>query len=255
MRHRPVTLTSVKNLQGEIDSDCHNELKDVIGHHTFVGCVDEQYALAQHKTKLYLFNVARLSKAYFYEQTIRQFKNFARIKLSSPAPIKKLVLLALETVEAEWNPEDGDKPSIAKFVEETLMSKATMLRDYFAVDINEDGELECLPEILAHYTPPLAALPLFLLRLGLDVDWSSEEACFKTIAEEISSFYRIQPGLYLPQQTLTEDEKEPGVQWLIQHVLFPAFRVSFSPPRRFATDGSVTQVANLENLYKIFERC
>jgi hypothetical protein len=43
--------------------------------------------------------------------------------------------------------------------------------------------------------------------------------------------------------------------FIIEHVIFPALRCNFLPPRTFATDGTVIQVACLEKLYKIFERC
>lgn len=254
-RNRPVLLTSISSLIKDIESNGHTSLKQMIAQHTFVGCVDDEYALVQHKTKLYLLNAKRLSFSFFYEQVIRQFSNFARIKLSSPAPVKKLILLALDTEESGWKPEDGDKETIAEHAVEQIVSKAAMLTDYFAMDITPEGMLECLPEIIDHYTPPLALLPLFLLRLGIDVDWTSEQACFRTIAEELASLYKVQPGFYLPGQTTSEDKTEPSLQWLLRHVLFPALKVSFTPPRRLATDGSVTQVANLENLYKIFERC
>ena len=49
----------------------------------------------------------------------------------------------------------------------------------------------------------------------------------------------------------------PTLSWVIQNVLFPRFRsaLEFTPPRRFANDGTVVEIAALENLYKIFERC
>jgi hypothetical protein len=58
------------------------------------------------------------------------------------------------------------------------------------------------------------------------------------------------------QQTeKTEAPIEPTLTWVTQHVLFPRLRNAFHPHRALAKDGTVTQVANLENLYKIFERC
>ncbi|KAJ7964619.1 DNA mismatch repair protein MLH1 [Quillaja saponaria] len=64
----------------------------------------------------------------------------------------------------------------------------------------------------------------------------------------------------------TENEVEHGLlseaetAWAqrersIQHVLFPPLRLFFKPPTGMATNGTFVQVASLENLYKIFERC
>jgi DNA mismatch repair protein MLH1 len=44
-------------------------------------------------------------------------------------------------------------------------------------------------------------------------------------------------------------------EWTIQHILFPAMKLFLKPPNHLANDGSVIQIACLENLYKIFERC
>eukprot|EP00245_Coleochaete_scutata_P013876 TRINITY_DN5760_c0_g1_i1.p1 TRINITY_DN5760_c0_g1~~TRINITY_DN5760_c0_g1_i1.p1 ORF type:complete len:209 (-),score=34.98 TRINITY_DN5760_c0_g1_i1:383-934(-) len=43
--------------------------------------------------------------------------------------------------------------------------------------------------------------------------------------------------------------------WTIQHLLFPAMRLFLKPPNSFANDGTFVQVACLEKLYRIFERC
>lgn len=43
-------------------------LLEVLRQHTFVGMVDETLALLQHSTRLYILNVANLSKDMFYQQ-------------------------------------------------------------------------------------------------------------------------------------------------------------------------------------------
>ena len=42
-----------------------------------------------------------------------------------------------------------------------------------------------------------------------------------------------------------------------QHVLYPAFRAVFLPPRELAAPSAkvVVQVAALSELYRVFERC
>ena len=44
-------------------------------------------------------------------------------------------------------------------------------------------------------------------------------------------------------------------KWTIEHVLYPAFRTFLFPPKSFAEDSSILQIANLPDLYKVFERC
>lgn len=43
--------------------------------------------------------------------------------------------------------------------------------------------------------------------------------------------------------------------WTLEHVVFPALRSCLRPSKARATDGSIVQVAALEKLYRIFERC
>jgi len=47
-----------------------------------------------------------------------------------------------------------------------------MLKEYFEMEVNEKGELVSLPLILKGYLPNLDKLPMFLLRLGTEVNFS-----------------------------------------------------------------------------------
>lgn len=44
-------------------------------------------------------------------------------------------------------------------------------------------------------------------------------------------------------------------RWKAEHVVFKALRSLLSPPKSFSEDGTVLQIANLPDLYKVFERC
>lgn len=44
-------------------------------------------------------------------------------------------------------------------------------------------------------------------------------------------------------------------RWTVEHVIFHALRTDFIPPKKMAEDGSVLQIADLHDLYKVFERC
>jgi DNA mismatch repair protein MLH1 len=41
----------------------------------------------------------------------------------------------------------------------------------------------------------------------------------------------------------------------IEHVVFPAFKRFLLPPKSSLVDKSLLQIANLPDLYKVFERC
>ena len=146
-------------------------MKTLLEDHIFVGCVDRSQALIQHSTKLYLVNTAKLSKELFYQIIIFNFGNFGYMRLSSPAPVYDLALLALETGQSGWTQSDGSKNELAKYVVELLQSKAEMLLDYFSIEIDENGHLLSLPLLLKKFNPDVNRLPMFLLRLATDVSF------------------------------------------------------------------------------------
>ena len=41
----------------------------------------------------------------------------------------------------------------------------------------------------------------------------------------------------------------------MEHVIFPALKSDLVAPHSMADDGSILQIADLKELYKVFERC
>lgn len=96
---------------------------------------------------------------------------------------------------------------------------------------------------------------------AFQVDWDTEKECFQTFAKECSLFYAFKPDPYGSENSNGDSEgsgeleTQKNWKWIVEHVLFPAFRCGLIPPKHFAEDGSLLQVANLPDLYKVFERC
>jgi len=44
-------------------------------------------------------------------------------------------------------------------------------------------------------------------------------------------------------------------RWTVEHVIFPAARASLMPPARFTDDATILEIANMPDLYRVFERC
>lgn len=99
------------------------------------------------------------------------------------------------------------------------------------------------------------------------MDWDTEEGCFQTFAQECSRFYAFKPDPFQRDENSTKDvdTEDPNAvkslssnhswQWTVEHILFPTFRTGLIPPSRFSEDGTLLQIANLPDLYKVFERC
>uniref|UniRef100_A0A8D0DCR1 DNA mismatch repair protein MLH1 n=1 Tax=Sander lucioperca TaxID=283035 RepID=A0A8D0DCR1_SANLU len=259
-KRRVVKLTSIKELRAEITENTHKGLQEMLQNHSFVGCVNPQWTLVQHHTKLYLLNTTKLSQELFYQILIYDFGNFGVLRLSTPAPLYDLAMLALDSEESGWTEEDGPKEGLAQYIVDFLKNKTEMLGDYFSIEIDQEGNLTGLPLLLDKYTPVMEGLPMFILRLATEVNWDIEKECFRDFSKECSMFYSVRKRYILEadekaQSPPQRDAEVNSWRWKVEHVIFKAFRTLFSPPKSFSEDGTVLQIANLPDLYKVFERC
>jgi DNA mismatch repair protein MLH1 len=71
-----------------------------------------------------------------------------------------------------------------------LIKRGDMLREYFAMDIDPEGNLLTLPQVLDNYVPNMDLLPRFALDLG-GCNWSEEQTCFHTVAKALARFYAV----------------------------------------------------------------
>ena len=166
-----------------------------------------------------------------------------------------------------------------------LIKNSEMLQEYFKIGINKEGYLCTLPDLLSGYIPGPLGLPMFLLRLVTETNWEDEMICFRSIAKEIGYFYSSLPTYYdvndndidsdiddeiNPNDLKSSDDinknkkiktselKTSNMKFeeIFSSLLFPAIRIHLIAPKQCATDGStVVQLAALEQLFKIFERC
>ncbi|XP_069814578.1 DNA mismatch repair protein Mlh1 [Dendropsophus ebraccatus] len=256
-RRRVINLTSILSLQKQVEDRAHKGLQDMLRNHSFVGCVNPQWTLAQYQTKLYLLNTTKLSEELFYQILIYDFGNFGIMRLSESAPIYELAMLALDSPESGWTEEDGPKEGLAEYIVQFLQKKSEMLKDYFSLEIDEGGNLTGLPLLLDNYIPPLEGLPMFILRLATEVNWDDEKECFESFSKECAMFFSIRKKYVLEESASSEDKDldAPSWRWTTEHILYKAFRTHLLPRKEFAEDGSVLQLANLPDLYKVFERC
>lgn len=265
--HVTCRLKSVKQLRSEVRDSIHHELTETFGSHTFVGLVDERRRLAaiQGGVKLYLIDYGHACYEYFYQVGLTDFGNFGAIRLSPPLDLKALLLMAAEVEKTAMGAEgdDFDTDLVVNKVAGQLIERREMLHEYFTLEISPAGELVSLPLLIRGYTPPMAKLPQFLLRLGPNVAWSDEKGCFETFLKELATFYAPEqlPPLPGDEASLAEEEisaelrkRRQHVRWAMEHVLFPAFKARLVATRRLM-DSGVLEVANLKGLYRVFERC
>ncbi|XP_031847500.1 DNA mismatch repair ATPase Mlh1 [Nomia melanderi] len=242
---REVKLTSVLKLRKEIEDESHEGLRQILSELTFVGCIDECSALIQSGVNLYLCNTKKLAEELFYEIMLYDFANYGVIRFSDAIPVYDLALLGLDTEEAGWTEEDGTKEELATSVKELLLEKADMLKEYFSIVIDKKGNLKSLPVLLEKYFPYEAGLPLYILRLATEVEWSAEQSCFKSFCRETARYY----------SQMNPVHNNHDWKYVTEHVLYSAIKESLLPPKHFAHDSTILRIANLPDLYKVFERC
>jgi hypothetical protein len=69
-----------------------------------------------------------------------------------------------------------------------------MLQEYFQIHIDAAGNIVTLPQLIPGYVPIMQLLPMFLLRLTTEVNWSAEAPCLEGICRELAAFYCLRPG-------------------------------------------------------------
>jgi DNA mismatch repair protein MLH1 len=148
--------------------------------------------------------------------------------------------------------------SIAKL----LLAKSEMIDEYFSISLTPSGAVESIPMMLKGYTPDLDRLPNFLLCLGARVNWGDEKECFKSILKEIAYFYSPRSPSDNSDSDEVGEEREQGgggeekhKRWQLEHILWPSMRRYTHWKRESLSNGDLKQVANLPDLFRIFERC
>jgi len=245
-QNRPSSIEKILQL---IEQSNHRGLEELLQNSSFVGSVNSAFCILQQGTKMYLVDYRKMSKEMFFQKILRCFSTFSEIYLDPPPSLFSLLELALECPEVEWHARDGPKDEIAKNIVEGIFCDIPIreiLRKHFSIVIDPDSKaLVALPWIVSSYIPDMSALPLFLIRLATEVNWQSEEDCFRSVALELSEFYATFPS---------NDDPSPERDDLIGQTLFPSWK-TLKPPKSLSSDGSVVQIASLEKLYRIFERC
>ncbi|XP_018392507.1 PREDICTED: DNA mismatch repair protein Mlh1 [Cyphomyrmex costatus] len=240
-----VKLTSILKLRKDVEDECHEGLRDILANLTFVGCIDQTSALIQSGVNLYICNTRKLAEELFYEIMLYDFANYGIIKFSERISLFDLAMIALDSGETGWTKEDGPKEELAARVKELLLEKADMMNEYFSIVMDKVGNLRSLPVLLDKYFPYEAEIPLYIMRLATEVNWRKEQLCFQNICRETAKFYS-----YINPKHQTHDWK-----YVTEHVLYPAIKESLLPPKHFAHDSTILQIASLPDLYKVFERC
>lgn len=236
-----IRLTSVLELRNQVGKNIDRNFQEMLIQSSYVGCPDQLYLLLQFETKLTILNTEHMNRELFYQCYLFSFGNFDCFKLSNPLKIRELASIYLEyKKDTEVEPEQ---------IEHFLISKSEMLDDYFSIKINDEGELITMPILLDGHTPNWAYLPKFVCCLAKEINWQNEKKCFEDIGLILSHFYAKPPSEF--------ENEEQHLKWSknVELVLYPAYKGKLCPSKNLANQSSLTVIADLNDLYKVFERC
>jgi DNA mismatch repair protein MLH1 len=122
-----------------VSEDVHDGLKDILRHNTVVGWVDSTRVLVQKGTRLYLLDVAKLSRDLFLSLAVSKqpSTSYSKVTMRPPANVTDLLLIALEI---EGNKKDQSAAEVADINAEVaallcqlLAKHAEYLEDTFGV--------------------------------------------------------------------------------------------------------------------------
>lgn len=274
---RSFNLKSLNELRETLEKKSNINVRKMFLDMHFVGIIDRELALIQHKTELYLTNTRRLSEELMYQICLFNFGNFGFYSLEEPISIVDLALLALDNPLTEWTPEDGSKEKLSTRCAKFLYSKAEMLNDYFSIKITKTGDetekifLEAIPMLIDNYEPDMNDLPLFVIRLATEVNWKDEKECFDSVCRQIAIFYSIKNRI-LPKEKSRDSSQQqsqssqstqstqsqnsngkPTDEWVIEHVIYKAFRNMLLIGEK--EEQIFLKLVDLSRLYRVFERC
>ena len=228
------------------------------------------------------------SEEFFYQLGVLQFGDMHRIALDPPPPLRTLVKLAVDAEDTSKS--KNSKSSITEVRSCLLTMRNTVLNFLYRPSCRplwtaarcslntscsrcpRKGLLPGFPtsskairqtstncRCFSCVSGPRYALSTPSRQAPLNawtapqVNWQSEKACFKMFLRELAYFYVPEP--LLPGEVSDTDKaNEAALRWQIQHVLFPAMAKYMRPPKSLL-DRDVVQVANLPELYRVFERC
>lgn len=89
----------------------HTALTRIVREHTFVGHLDGGLALLQQSTKLFVVDIAALSRDLMYQQALARCGAMKAIVLEDAPSLEAIVLTGLDAREAAglWVADDGPK--------------------------------------------------------------------------------------------------------------------------------------------------
>lgn len=262
-KKRKTALTSIAELIDQYEQNHHVGLAEFFKEFTFVGCIDANRVLLQHRLMLYMVNAPAILSEFFYQVVLEGWQGFEPLHLSNPPSVDALIRLALEGVRSKVAfkdlPESEQNNLVSGILKCLTPKRREMWKTYLAFEVSDDLKLISIPCVLSSFTPDLTRLPRLMWRMLTKVSYASEKECFQQISKELADFFApptMQPA-FLPDDATDDEIEERRLRsFVMENVLFHALKgFGFKPSIALSRSGDISSVVSLDHLYKTFERC
>lgn len=159
------------------------------------------------------------------------FSNFGTVGLRPVVDLKSYL--------EQYDLEDVDN------IVAILLSKSEILKEYFNITITASCELTTIPHILKNHEPDLSLLATLLYDIAMNTDWTDEQQCLERFCDYVDFYCSI-------------------LKWIakfysngcdVLDVPFEAMKQHLYPSKELNNVECTKQIADLPDLYKVFERC
>jgi len=284
-------LSSIHELKSEAALRADEKLSKSLSQSIYVGPVSRELVILQCGAALCLVNLARMARTCAYQRLLRSFGKVPCLTLKTPLPLKKVLLLGIKDPESGYDPDlhaHVDLDALVASFASLLEGKAEMLEEYISLTIVE-GSIVTLPNAMGVSSDDgitMDHLPLFLITLCEEADWSDEKRCFASLCSWCASFCveALLPSVEEASRvdmdfaTAVNSAVESGefadvaeaaaasrkrarsvgpnaleqLRWLHEAIRKDG---TCRFPKEMAQDGTVVELVTLDQLYRIFERC
>ncbi|EKE40571.1 hypothetical protein ENUP19_0252G0092 [Entamoeba nuttalli] len=225
-------LPSLAKLRNEFEKENVNiDMIPILNESTLVGMIDTSYGIIQSSTTMFLIHIPTIIQDLVYQQVIYSFASFNVIEIEPKLTINQLLDVTKLNDEKQ------------QFIKNQLIQHRSLLFEYFAITITENGEITTLPDILPGYLPTASAFPFFI-SLFSEIKWDDEISCLKEIAINIGKYYSILPT----------DMSVIDLNKMVEHLLLPYIKTMLIPQQSYE-NVVITHIADIAKLYHVFERC
>ena len=183
-------------------------------------------------------NLSEITYDLFYQIILEDYGNFSSIKIDPPINVAKVISL----------PDLGMNEDTQKSLLKRIIKMRFMLEDYFALKINEEGEITGMPILIENYNPSFHRIYIFLQKIS-DLNWKDEKECLGGIAKALAKLYSISKE----SNTIYAEEES---QWshIVEYNIISLLKSGVYIPTAMK-EKTFSALTSLPLLYKVFERC